>query len=144
LQTEFDEKHGRFSPDGHWVAYTSNESGRDEVYVQSCPLSGAKFLISSGGGIEPEWRKDGTELFYISGDRTIMAVPVKLAGSTSDPFQVGQPKRLIPVPILDTFLVGRSYQVSNDGQRFLMRSAAGSGAAPALTGVLNWQTQLNK
>ena len=66
LQAEFDEKHGRFSPNGRWVAYTSNESGRDEVYVQSFPLSGAKFQISANGGREPQWRKDGTELFYIA------------------------------------------------------------------------------
>lgn len=144
LQTEFDEKHGRFSPDAHWVAYTSNESGRDEVYVQSLPLSGAKFQISAGGGMEPQWRKDGTELFYIAEDRTLMAVPVKLAGSTSEPLQVGQPKGLLPVPVLDTFIVGRSYEVSNDGQRFLMRALATSGAAPPLTVVLNWQTQLKK
>ena len=144
LQTEFDEKHGRFSPDGHWVAYTSNESGRDEIYVQSLPLSGAKFQISAGGGIEPEWRKDGTELFYIAGDHTLMVVPVKLAISTSEPFQIGQPKRLFIVPVLDTFIVGRSYQVSKDGQRFLLRALASGTTAPALTAVLNFQTQLKK
>jgi serine/threonine protein kinase len=144
LQSEFDEKHGRFSPDGHWVAYTSNESGRDEVYVQSFPLSGAKFQVSSSGGIEPQWRKDGTELFYIADDRTLMAVPVKLTGSPSEPLQVGQPKRLIPVPLVDTFIVGRSYEVSNDGQRFLMPALAIGATAPALTAVLNWQPQLKK
>ena len=79
LQTGFDERHGRFSPDGRWVAYTSNESGREEVYVQSFPASGAGLQISTGGGMEPQWRKDGTELFYISEDRTLIAVPVKLA-----------------------------------------------------------------
>ena len=140
LQTGFDERHGRFSPDGRWVAYSSNESGRDEVYVQSFPASGAGLQISAGGGMEPEWRKDGTELFYISEDRTLMAVPVKLAGSASETLQVGQPKRLFPVPVLDTFIVGRSYQVSKDGQRFLLRAAT----APPLTVVLNWQTQLKK
>ena len=144
LQTEFDEKHGRFSPDAHWVAYTSNESGRDEVYVQSLPLSGAKFQISAGGGTEPQWRKDGAELFYIAEDGTLTAVPVKLAGSTSEPLQVGQPKRLFPVPVLDTFIVQRSYEVSKDGQRFLMRALAGGATAPPLTVVLNWQTQLKK
>src|SRR4030095_16327282 len=81
LQAEFDEKHGRFSPNGRWVAYTSNESGRDEVYVQSFPPSGTKFQISADGGSEPQWRKDGTELFYIAEDRTLMAVPVKVLES---------------------------------------------------------------
>ena len=144
LQSEFDEKHGRFSPDGRWVAYTSNESGREEVYVQSFPLSGAKFQISAGSGMEPQWRKDGTELFYIAEDRTLMAVPVKLAGSTSEPLQVGQPKPLFPVPLLDTFIVGRSYEVSNDGQRILMPALASGATAPPLTVVLNWLGTVKK
>ena len=144
LQTQFDEKHGRFSPDSHWVAYTSNESGREEVYVQSFPPSGAKFQISTGGGREPQWRKNSTELFYISEDRTLMAVPVQLASSASEPLQVGQPKPLLRVPVLDTFIVGRSYEVGNDGQRFLMPAPASGATAPPLTVVLNWQTQLKK
>jgi eukaryotic-like serine/threonine-protein kinase len=138
LQSEFDEKHGRFSPDGRWVAYSSNESGRDEVYVRSFPLPGARFQISADGGIEPQWRKDGTELFYIAEDRTLMAVPVKLAGAALEP---GQSKRLFPVQV-DTFIVGRSYEVSNDGQRFLIRALASGAIAPLLTVVLNWQTRL--
>jgi serine/threonine protein kinase len=144
LQTEFDEKHGRFSPDGRWVAYSSNESGRDEVYVQSFPASGARFQISAGGGMEPQWRKDGAELFYIAEDRTLMAVPVKLARSSSDSLQVGQAKRLFRVPLIDAFIVGRSYEVSNDGQRFLLRALASGATAPPLMVVLNWQTQLKK
>jgi len=144
LQTEFDERHGRFSPDGRWVAYSSNESGRDEVYVQSFPASGARVQISAGGGMEPQWRKDGTELFYIAEDRTLMAVPVKLASSASEPLQVGQAKPLFSVPVMDTFIVGRSYEVSNDGQRFLLRAPASGEAAPSLTVVLNWQTQLKE
>ncbi len=144
LQTEFDESHGRFSPDGHWVAYSSNESGRDEVYVQSFPAPGAKFPISAGGGMEPQWRKDGTELFYISEDRTLMAVPVKIASSASEPLQVGQAKRLFSVPVVDTFIVGRSYEVSNDGQRFLLRAPASGETAPSLTVVLNWQTHFKE
>ena len=144
LQTEFDERHGRFSLDGRWVAYSSNESGRDEVYVQSFPVPGAKFPISAGGGMEPQWRKDGTELFYISEDRTLMAVPVKLASSASEPLQVGQAKPLFSVPVVDTFIVGRSYEVSNDGQRFLLRAPGSGETAPSLTVVLNWQTQLKE
>jgi len=143
LQTEFDERHGRFSPDGRWVAYSSNESGRDEIYVRSFPASGERFQISAGGGTEPQWRKDGTELFYISEDRTLMAVPVKLASSASEPLQVGQAKPLFSVPAVDTF-VGRSYEVSNDGQRFLLRAPARGGNAQSLTVVLNWQAQLKK
>ena len=143
LQSQFDEKHGRFSPDGRWVAYTSNESGREEVYVQSFPRSGSRLQISTGGGREPQWRKDGTEVFYISEDRTLVAVPVKFTSSASEPLQLGQPKPLFPVTLPDTFFVGRSYEVSNDGQRFLMPAIA-SDTAPPLTVVLNWQTGLKK
>ena len=142
LQTEFDEKHGRFSPDGRWVVYTSNESGRDEIYVQSHPSPGTKFMISVDGGFEPQWRRDGTEVFYIAEDRTMMAVPVKLSTSAAEPFQAGQPKRLFTVPMIDTFIVGRSYEVSNDGQRFLIPAPASGGAAQALTVVVNWQAGL--
>jgi serine/threonine protein kinase len=144
LQAAFDEKHGRFSPNGRWVAYTSNESGRDEVYVQSFPLSGAKFQISANGGREPQWRKDGTELFYIAEDRTLMAVPVKLAESAAEPLQVGSPKRLFPMPFVDTFIIGLSYEVSRDGARFLMPVPPSGTTAPPLTVVLNWQAQLKK
>jgi len=144
LQTGFDERHGRFSPDGRWVAYSSNESGRDEIYVQSFPASGAKFPISAGGGTEPQWGRDGKELFYISDERTLMAVPVKLASSAAEPLRVGQAKSLFRVPMLDTFVVGRTYEVSNDGQRFLMRSLASGATPPPLTLVLNWQTQLKR
>jgi serine/threonine protein kinase len=144
LQSQFDEKHGRFSPDGRWVAYTSNETGREEVYVQSFPLSGKKLTVSTGGGREPQWRKDGTELFYISEARTLVAVPVKFASSASEPLRLGQPKILFPVTLLDTFFVGRSYEVSNDGQRFLMPVIPGGTGAPPLIVVLNWQTQLKR
>ena len=141
LQTQFDEEHGRFSPDGHWVAYTSNESGRQEVYVQPFPATGAQFQVSSGGGREPHWRKDGTELFYIGESRTLTAVSVKL-GSKS--FQADQPKRLFPVSILSTFIIGRSYEVSNDGQRFLTPIIPDGGSAPPLTVDLNWEMMLKK
>ena len=63
---------GKFSPDGRWVAYVSDENGRPEVYVQSFPTSGGKWLISTQGGTEPLWRADGKELFYIAGDRKLM------------------------------------------------------------------------
>jgi serine/threonine protein kinase len=141
LQTQFDEEHGRFSPDGLWVTYTSNESGSQEVYVQPFPATGLKFQVSFGGGREPHWRKDGTELFYIGEGRTLTAVSMKL-GSKS--FQAEQPKRLFPLSILSTFIVGRSYEVSNDGQRFLTLIIPDGGSAPALSVDLNWQAMLKK
>ena len=86
--------------------------------------------------------RSGTELFYIAEDRTLMAVPVKVAESAAEPFQVGSPKRLFPMPFVDTFIIGLSYEVSRDGERFLMPASLGGAAAPPLTVVLNWQTQL--
>jgi hypothetical protein len=144
LQSQFDERDGRFSPDGNWVAYVSDESGRDEIYVQSFPLSGAKFQISTGGGTQPKWRKDGTELFYVAADQVLMAVPVKLGRPPAEPFQPGSPKPLFALPTYSSGLAGRDYAVSNDGQRFLVPSVEGSGEAPPLTVVLNWQAALKK
>ncbi len=141
LRTQFDEEHGRFAPDGRWVVYSSNESGRQEVYVQPFPATGAKFQVSSGGGREPHWRKDGTELFYIGEGRTLTAVPVKFG---SDGFQAGKPTRLFPLSILSTFIVSRSYEVSNDGQRFLSPIIPEGGGTPPLTVELNWQTMLKQ
>jgi eukaryotic-like serine/threonine-protein kinase len=137
LQSQFDEQAGAFSPDGHWIAYVSNESGRDEVYVQPFPLSGSKFQISTGGGSEPQWRADGTELFYVSADRKLMVVPTKLGGG----FQAGLPKSLISVPGNGSH---RSYALSNDGQRFLVVVPTEGGSSPPVTVVLNWQAGLHK
>ena len=144
LQTQFDEEEGKFSPDGHWVAYVSNETGRDEIYVQSFPVSGAKFQISTGGGTEAQWRKDGTELFYVAVDQMLMAVAVKLGRPPAEPFQAGSPKPLFPIPDYSSNFVGRDYAVSNDGQRFLVSSGQGSGEAVPLTVVLNWPSLLKK
>jgi len=144
LQSQFDESEGKFSPDGRWVAYVSNESGRNEIYVQSFPLAGAKFQISTGGGTEAQWRKDGTELFYVAADQMLMAVPLKLGRPPAEPFQAGSPKPLFAVQLVQGTNVGRDYAVSNDGQRFLVPSAEGSGEAPPLTVVLNWQAGLKK
>jgi eukaryotic-like serine/threonine-protein kinase len=138
LQTQFNEVDGAFSPDGHWVAYMSDESGRNETYVQAFPLSGAKFQISTGGGGEPTWRNNGSELFYRSADGNLMAVPVKL-GAT---FEAGVPKSLFPVP--GNTGSRHTYAVSNDGQRFLIAASAGVEKSVPMTVVLNWQAGLKK
>ena len=92
LQTPFNEANARFSPDGRWLAYESNESGSFQVYVQSVPANGSKYQVSSSGGRVPQWRRDGKELFYVSADRKLMAVPIKLgvtveAGAPSPSFR---------------------------------------------------------
>ena len=92
LKTEFDERHGQFSPDGRWVAYRSSESGRFEIYVRPFPGPGGQWQISTAGGIAPRWRPDGKELYYIAPDGKLMAVPI-----------VGKAQRLNPARPLRFF-----------------------------------------
>jgi Tol biopolymer transport system component len=79
VQTGFDEIQGQFSPDGRWVAYASNETGRYEIYIRSFPAAGGQWQISTGGGITPRWRHDGQELFYVAPDNRMMAAPIHVA-----------------------------------------------------------------
>ena len=90
LQPSYLSGHAEISPDGHWVAYESTESGNYEIYVQSFPAPGAKKVVTVGGGVEPRWRRDGKELFYLSPDRTLMAVPMKTAAEV----EAGKPAPL--------------------------------------------------
>jgi len=140
LQTPFDETGARFSPDGRWMAYQSNESGRFQVYVQTVPPSGAKYQISSAGGSVPNWGRDGKELSYVSADQKLMAVPVKLGATV----EAGTPLPLFPIPETATSFY---YAPMRDGQRFLVNVAAGgeTGAtAQPITVVTNWQAVLKK
>src|SRR5207245_9429154 len=89
LRTPFHKTQAQVSPNGRWLAYTSYESGKDEVYVESFPLPGNKRQISTDGGVMPRWRRDGTELFYLAGDQYLMALPVK--GETV--LETGRPTR---------------------------------------------------
>ena len=146
LQTEFNESQGRFSPDGKFIAYRSDASGRDEIYVQPFPTaSGGKWTISTGGGVAPRWRRDGKELFYISADSKMMAVEV----STDPVFKAGVPKPLFQAPIWgggQTNNVTR-YDVTADGKKFLMISAPPEANAPAASPiilVMNWTALLKK
>jgi hypothetical protein len=142
LHSEFDEQEGRFSPDAKWVAYTSNESGVPEIYVQSFPLSNTKVPISTGGGSEPQWSYDGTELFYLRADRTLMAVPI--THSPAEPLKPGLATPLFKVPpVLITGNTSRSYAVGKDGKRFLIANGDAANAAP-LTVVLNWRAGVKK
>ncbi len=143
LQTQFDEMAARFSPDGRWTAYQSNESGQFQVYVQTVPPSGAKYQISTSGGTYPRWRRDGKELFYISADRKLMAVPVKLGATV----EAGTPQPLFPAPPFAGMQLAASfYAPMGDGQRFLVNAPAGgeATAAPPFTVVTNWQAAFKK
>ncbi len=142
IRTPFSERSAQFSPDGHWIAYTSNETGSDEVYVQSFPLSGTKLRVSTSGGFMPRWRRDGKELFYLSPDKMLTAVEVEGGPSV----RVGRPMPLfatglgIPNPSGQT----SSYAVSRDGQRFLISTPVVEMNSAPITVVLNWTAGLKR
>ena len=131
----------RFSPDGRWMAYVSDESGRAEIYVQPYPGPGGKWQISTDGGIEPAWNPNGRELFYRSGNR-VMAVPV----TTQPTFSAGRPTMLfeggyLASPFPNT---GVTYDVTPDGQRFLMIKDAQTASATQINVVVNWFEELKR
>jgi len=128
----------RFSPDGRWLAYMSDESGRMEIYVAAFPGPGGRWQISTEGGRTPRWRRDGKELFYLSADRKLMAVEVKPGSS----FEAGHPRPLFDAPARRTGPFGVPYDVSADGQKFLVVMPAGESAPPPMTLVVNWPAAL--
>ncbi len=134
LQTPFNETMGRFSPDGKWIAYVSDESGTAQVYVQPFPASGGKWQVSTQGGYTPRWRGDGKELFYMAADRKLVSVGVN---STATTFEVGSPKVLFQT-LVDTAPSTNRYDVSPDGQRFLMSLPDESSISQPITVITNW------
>ena len=142
LVTDADETEAAFSPDGKWIAYSSDESGRREVYVRDfapdrVPATGAvKVPISNAGGYKPRWHPNGKELFYLALDGTMMSVPV----TTSSGFEPGAPKALFKTAATG-FL---PYDVSSDG-RFLVNTLSDTANQQSpITVVLNWQSRLTK
>jgi eukaryotic-like serine/threonine-protein kinase len=135
-------RNGQFSADGKWVAYASNETGKWQIYVTSFPDARGKWQVSTGGGEQPRWRGDGKELFYLSSDGKIMAAPVTI-GETFDP---GTPVALFQatphqvVSRVDLFV----YDVSRDGQRFLINTPVKQTDTAPMTVVLNWPAKLHK
>jgi len=137
----FTEIDGRFSPDGRWIAYSSDESGRMEVYVQPFPQSGSKWQVSTGGGSEPHWRRDGKELFYLAPDRQIMAVAVR--GESTFESEAPRPLFQTRVPFPGS-IYRMNYDVTADGARFLVNTLVeGAGSSP-INVVLNWPAGLKK
>jgi Tol biopolymer transport system component len=130
--------HGNFSPDGGLVAYTSNESGRFEIFVETVPRSDKKWLVSTGGGYEPRWRADGREIYYLSEDRHLMAAPVAAGPS------FGIPRPLFQAHVPPSVSALRTHYVpSRDGQKFLVNVATNTVASP-ITVVVNWTRGVNK
>ena len=142
VQTRFTEPYGQFSPDGNWIAYQSDESGRVEIYVQPFPGPGTRVPISTSGGAQMRWGDDAKELFYLALDGRLMAVPLRRS-SQGDAITPGQ-----PVPLFDANVGGvvplqsgyrEAWTISRDGQRFLMNTIVERASAPPITIILNWR-----
>jgi hypothetical protein len=140
LATEFDERSPKFSPDGRWIAYSSNESGSYEVFVRPLLTGDQKFQISTQGGARELWSRHSHELFYIAFDGDLMAVPA----NTSPTFSWEAPRRLFRTPI-DTASLFSSYPyaVSPDGQRFIIVTPTPD-AATSISVIINWPAALKK
>ena len=140
LQTQFNERVARVSPDGRWLAYTSDESGAYENYVRpftpDAPGTGAKWLVSKGGGVRPLWRADGKELFYATLGGQMTAVDI----DTGKGFQAGTPRPLFSGP----GVVGSDWDLAPDGKRFLYSAPPSAGKVIPFTVVLNWAAGLKK
>jgi Tol biopolymer transport system component len=134
--TPFDETMADLSPDGRWVAYQTNESGRFEIVVQAFPDAGGKWQVSTGGGAAPRWRADGREIYFLAPDATMMAVPVTASGPT---FEAGTPASLFPTRILTGGSpVNRpQYAVARDG-RFLINQSVNEAASAPITLLMHW------
>lgn len=140
LREAFNETSGRFSPDGHWLAYASDESGPTEVYVRHLRGSGQKKRVSGGGGNQPVWRRDGRELFYLSADNRIMAVEVRPGAS----LEIGNPVPLFRVRVKASASDIPVFDASADGQRFVVNSLLEEEGRAPLTAVLNWTQALKR
>ena len=130
---------GQISPNGKCIAFTSNESGRNEIYVQTMTPSTGQWKVSINGGQGPRWRSDGKELFFVSPDAEMMAVDI-----TNDPvFSAGVPHRLFPLKSADPTNLA-DYDVRPDGQQFLIFMRQGGTQDAPITVVVNWWAELRQ
>jgi serine/threonine-protein kinase len=140
VKTGFNEGMAQFAPDGKWIAYQSDKTGRDEVYVRPFPGPGTDVRISTDGGGQPRWNPRGGELFYVAADDRLMAVPVRLSPdhATVEP---GTPVGLFVTTVGSTATLKyrQQYAVSPDGQSFVMQSVVGGASASPITFILNWK-----
>ena len=127
-------------PDTKWLAYQSSESGRTEIYVQSFPPSGSKWQVSTVGGEEPYWRRDGKELYFIRGGE-ILAVSVD---SSDRSLRVGQPRTLFRAPLPPQTTPGRRFDVTADGKKFLVIERMPEPEGLPFTVLLNWKSVMEK
>jgi Tol biopolymer transport system component len=127
----------QFSPDGRWIAYMSPESGAAEIYVQPFPGPGERKRISTAGGVQPKWRRDGRELYYLTPEGALMAVDIK-SGASIEP---GIPRQLFRTRLIPS-AISDQYAVTGDGQRFLVLTPVGEASESPITVVMNWTAAL--
>lgn len=143
LDTPAEERYAAFSPDGKWIAYQSNESGREEIYVQTfvagAPASGGKRQLSLNGGTYPQWRRDGRELYYVSAEGKLMSLDITLNAE----LKAGVPKELF-TPRGYRMNADRGFAPTHDGQRFLFVTSAEEASVPPFTVVLNWMAEVRR
>jgi Tol biopolymer transport system component len=138
LQSAFVERHAQFSPDGRWLAFTSNETGRDDVYVQSFPDAATRRIVSSRGGAYPRWGPGGRELLYRAPDGQLTTVPIRFVGSSMD---LGAPS--VVMRLVDPAgVVPYPYDVAADGRILALTPASGRVQDGTLTVLMNWQAAL--
>jgi Tol biopolymer transport system component len=141
IQNQFWNPFCALSADRRWLAYSSSETGRFDVYGMPFPSGAGKWPISVAGGTEPAWRADGKELFYLAPDRYLMAVPIKASAS----LQPGTPQRLFEAPVssnISAAYTRNQYVVTADGQRFLVNAPVGRETFSAVTVVVDWAEAL--
>jgi dipeptidyl aminopeptidase/acylaminoacyl peptidase len=139
IATAFSDITPKFSPDSRFIVYVSNESGRNEVYVQTFPAPTGKWQVSNAGGTDPVWRADGREILYRAGDQRLMAVEVQMR----DGFQAGVPRPLF-LTSTQPGTARNKYAASGDAQRFLFVAPLGRDALTPTTVVLNWHAELER
>jgi serine/threonine-protein kinase len=146
VNTTFGEFNGDVSPDGRWLAYESDESGRREIYVRPFPsMNAGRWQVSTGGGTRPLWRRGGRELFFLDAANHLTATPI----ASSSAFSSGSPAQLLNTAYFaDSGVSGRSYDASPDGKRFLMikeaREADRQSTPASMVVVLNWTEELKR
>jgi serine/threonine protein kinase len=135
-------RNAQFSPDGKWVAYASNESGKFEIYVTSFPAAQGKWQVSTAGGTQPRWRGDTKELFYFAADGEIMAVPVSVGAN----FDAGAPAAIFQAHARELVATSEqvSYDVTSDGQRFLINTQVKNADTHPMSVILNWDAEMKK
>jgi len=146
VNTEFNESHGKVSPDGQWLAYVTDQPGRDEVWIARFPSGETRRQVSTAGGTAPQWSKGGTELFYLSPDRHMMAVSI---AAGHDGMDVGVPRALFQMPNLVAegrvlMPTANNYVAAPNGERFLGAVSAHDPNLPPISIMVNWPAVVNR